>query len=69
MCEYVDHLHERIKHPVVIQGAFYLPPKDAFGQFYHNNRNPKTQNYDPISSVAEPSERIPSAQKSIPSAP
>lgn len=69
MCEYVDHLHEHFKHPVVIQRASYLPPKDAFGQFYHNNRNSKTQSYGPISAVAEPSEQIFSAQKSAPSAP
>lgn len=62
MCEYVDHLHEHFKYPVVIKRAFYLPPKDAFGQFYHN-RNPETQSYGPISAVAEPSKHIPSAQK------
>lgn len=68
MCEYVDHLHEHFKYPVVNKQAFYLPPKDALGQFYHNNRNPKTQSYGPISAVAEPSKHILSAQKSAPSA-
>ncbi|XP_060056757.1 mitochondrial enolase superfamily member 1 isoform X3 [Erinaceus europaeus] len=29
MCEYVDHLHEHFKYPVLIQKACYLPPKDA----------------------------------------
>uniref|UniRef100_F7GYD6 Enolase superfamily member 1 n=1 Tax=Callithrix jacchus TaxID=9483 RepID=F7GYD6_CALJA len=29
MCEYVDHLHEHFKYPVVIQRASYMPPKDA----------------------------------------
>ncbi|XP_035293326.1 mitochondrial enolase superfamily member 1 isoform X2 [Cricetulus griseus] len=29
MCEYVDHLHEHFKYPVVIKHASYLPPKDA----------------------------------------
>ncbi|XP_037066094.1 mitochondrial enolase superfamily member 1 isoform X2 [Peromyscus leucopus] len=29
MCEYVDHLHEHFKYPVVIKNASYLPPKDA----------------------------------------
>ncbi|KAJ8376720.1 hypothetical protein SKAU_G00073000 [Synaphobranchus kaupii] len=28
MCEYVDHLHEHFKSPVVIQDACYMPPKD-----------------------------------------
>ncbi|XP_068093330.1 mitochondrial enolase superfamily member 1 [Hyperolius riggenbachi] len=28
MCEYVDHLHEHFKYPVVIQNAAYMPPKD-----------------------------------------
>ncbi|XP_035271586.1 mitochondrial enolase superfamily member 1 isoform X1 [Anguilla anguilla] len=28
MCEYVDHLHEHFKSPVVIQDAHYMPPKD-----------------------------------------
>ncbi|EMP31141.1 Mitochondrial enolase superfamily member 1, partial [Chelonia mydas] len=29
MCEYVDHLHEHFKYPVVIQKASYVPPQDA----------------------------------------
>uniref|UniRef100_A0A2K5CAY6 Enolase superfamily member 1 n=1 Tax=Aotus nancymaae TaxID=37293 RepID=A0A2K5CAY6_AOTNA len=29
MCEYVDHLHEHFKYPVMIQRASYMPPKDA----------------------------------------
>ncbi|XP_077884123.1 mitochondrial enolase superfamily member 1-like isoform X2 [Ictidomys tridecemlineatus] len=29
MCEYVDHLHEHFKYPVVIKQASYMPPKDA----------------------------------------
>ncbi|XP_075388666.1 mitochondrial enolase superfamily member 1 [Tenrec ecaudatus] len=29
MCEYVDHLHEHFKYPVLIQKASYMPPKDA----------------------------------------
>uniref|UniRef100_A0A8D1NP71 Mitochondrial enolase superfamily member 1 n=1 Tax=Sus scrofa TaxID=9823 RepID=A0A8D1NP71_PIG len=29
MCEYVDHLHEHFKYPVVIRKACYMPPKDA----------------------------------------
>uniref|UniRef100_A0A5F8GGN2 Mitochondrial enolase superfamily member 1 n=1 Tax=Monodelphis domestica TaxID=13616 RepID=A0A5F8GGN2_MONDO len=29
MCEYVDHLHEHFKYPVVIKKASYMPPKDA----------------------------------------
>uniref|UniRef100_A0A2K6V410 L-fuconate dehydratase n=1 Tax=Saimiri boliviensis boliviensis TaxID=39432 RepID=A0A2K6V410_SAIBB len=29
MCEYVDHLHEHFKYPVMIQQASYMPPKDA----------------------------------------
>ncbi|XP_008070411.1 mitochondrial enolase superfamily member 1 [Carlito syrichta] len=29
MCEYVDHLHEHFKYPVVIQQASYMPPKEA----------------------------------------
>uniref|UniRef100_A0A8C5Q3E2 Mitochondrial enolase superfamily member 1 n=1 Tax=Leptobrachium leishanense TaxID=445787 RepID=A0A8C5Q3E2_9ANUR len=28
MCEYVDHLHEHFMHPVSIQHAAYMPPKD-----------------------------------------
>uniref|UniRef100_A0A8C9QSS6 Mitochondrial enolase superfamily member 1 n=1 Tax=Scleropages formosus TaxID=113540 RepID=A0A8C9QSS6_SCLFO len=28
MCEYVDHLHEHFKSPVVIRNACYVPPKD-----------------------------------------
>ncbi|XP_063496815.1 mitochondrial enolase superfamily member 1 isoform X5 [Symphalangus syndactylus] len=28
MCEYVDHLHEHFKYPVMIQQASYMPPKD-----------------------------------------
>uniref|UniRef100_F6ZR23 Mitochondrial enolase superfamily member 1 n=2 Tax=Macaca TaxID=9539 RepID=F6ZR23_MACMU len=28
MCEYVDHLHEHFKYPVMIQRASYMPPKD-----------------------------------------
>ncbi|KAK6292830.1 hypothetical protein J4Q44_G00363310 [Coregonus suidteri] len=28
MCEFVDHLHEHFKSPVVIQNAHYMPPKD-----------------------------------------
>lgn len=27
MCEYVDHLHEHFKYPVVIEKASYMPPK------------------------------------------
>lgn len=27
MCEYVDHLHEHFKYPMVIKHASYLPPK------------------------------------------
>uniref|UniRef100_A0A8D0KEY7 Enolase superfamily member 1 n=1 Tax=Salvator merianae TaxID=96440 RepID=A0A8D0KEY7_SALMN len=29
MCEYVDHLHEHFKYPVVIMNASYMPPQDA----------------------------------------
>ncbi|XP_032079245.1 mitochondrial enolase superfamily member 1 isoform X1 [Thamnophis elegans] len=29
MCEYVDHLHEHFKSPVVIMNASYMPPQDA----------------------------------------
>ncbi|XP_051826330.1 mitochondrial enolase superfamily member 1 isoform X1 [Antechinus flavipes] len=29
ICEYVDHLHEHFKYPVVIKKASYMPPKDA----------------------------------------
>ncbi|CAN0193683.1 unnamed protein product [Rangifer tarandus platyrhynchus] len=29
MCEYVDHLHEHFKYPVLIREASYMPPKDA----------------------------------------
>ncbi|XP_048219563.1 mitochondrial enolase superfamily member 1 isoform X3 [Perognathus longimembris pacificus] len=29
MCEYVDHLHEHFKYPVIIRQAAYLPPKAA----------------------------------------
>ncbi|XP_036761717.2 mitochondrial enolase superfamily member 1 isoform X5 [Manis pentadactyla] len=29
MCEYVDHLHEHFKYPVVIKNASYMPPTDA----------------------------------------
>ncbi|KAB0400048.1 hypothetical protein E2I00_003614, partial [Balaenoptera physalus] len=29
MCEYVDHLHEHFKYPVIIKKASYMPPKDA----------------------------------------
>nr|XP_008533531.1 PREDICTED: mitochondrial enolase superfamily member 1 isoform X6 [Equus przewalskii] len=29
MCEYVDHLHEHFKYPVIIEKASYMPPKDA----------------------------------------
>ncbi|XP_038246144.1 mitochondrial enolase superfamily member 1 isoform X2 [Dermochelys coriacea] len=29
MCEYVDHLHEHFKYPVVIQNASYVPPQNA----------------------------------------
>ncbi|XP_074843456.1 mitochondrial enolase superfamily member 1 isoform X3 [Carettochelys insculpta] len=29
MCEYVDHLHEHFKYPVIIKNASYLPPQDA----------------------------------------
>ncbi|PNI61351.1 ENOSF1 isoform 8 [Pan troglodytes] len=28
VCEYVDHLHEHFKYPVMIQRASYMPPKD-----------------------------------------
>ncbi|XP_011911581.1 PREDICTED: mitochondrial enolase superfamily member 1 isoform X2 [Cercocebus atys] len=28
MCEYVDHLHEHFKYPVMMQRASYMPPKD-----------------------------------------
>ncbi|XP_043921170.1 mitochondrial enolase superfamily member 1 [Protopterus annectens] len=28
MCEYVDHLHEHFKHPVVIKNASYVLPKE-----------------------------------------
>ncbi|XP_025220737.1 mitochondrial enolase superfamily member 1 isoform X2 [Theropithecus gelada] len=28
MCEYVDHLHEHFRYPVIIQRASYMPPKD-----------------------------------------
>ncbi|XP_030859447.2 mitochondrial enolase superfamily member 1 isoform X5 [Gorilla gorilla gorilla] len=28
VCEYVDHLHEHFKYPVMIQQASYMPPKD-----------------------------------------
>ena len=27
MCEYVDHLHEHFKYPVLIREAAYMPPK------------------------------------------
>ena len=27
MCEYVDHLHEHFKYPVLIREASYMPPK------------------------------------------
>ena len=27
MCEYVDHLHEHFKYPVIIKKASYMPPK------------------------------------------
>ncbi|KAG8133505.1 putative Mitochondrial enolase superfamily member 1-like protein [Naja naja] len=29
MCEYVDHLHEHFKYPVVIMNASYMPPQEA----------------------------------------
>ncbi|XP_019482736.1 PREDICTED: mitochondrial enolase superfamily member 1 isoform X2 [Hipposideros armiger] len=29
MCEYVDHLHEHFKYPVIIKNASYMPPQDA----------------------------------------
>ncbi|KAF7246166.1 Mitochondrial enolase superfamily member 1 [Varanus komodoensis] len=29
MCEYVDHLHEHFKYPVVIMNASYMPPQAA----------------------------------------
>ncbi|XP_051784841.1 mitochondrial enolase superfamily member 1 isoform X2 [Erpetoichthys calabaricus] len=29
MCEYVDHLHEHFKSPVIIKDAHYIPPQDA----------------------------------------
>ncbi|XP_014635771.1 PREDICTED: mitochondrial enolase superfamily member 1 isoform X2 [Ceratotherium simum simum] len=29
MCEYVDHLHEHFRYPVIIKKASYMPPKDA----------------------------------------
>ncbi|XP_019402307.1 PREDICTED: mitochondrial enolase superfamily member 1 isoform X2 [Crocodylus porosus] len=29
MCEYVDHLHEHFKYPVIIKKACYMPPQDA----------------------------------------
>ncbi|XP_039610792.1 mitochondrial enolase superfamily member 1 isoform X2 [Polypterus senegalus] len=29
MCEYVDHLHEHFKSPVIIKDAHYMPPQDA----------------------------------------
>ncbi|XP_008580909.1 PREDICTED: mitochondrial enolase superfamily member 1 [Galeopterus variegatus] len=29
MCEYVSHLHEHFKYPVMIRQASYMPPKDA----------------------------------------
>uniref|UniRef100_A0A8C8SKH6 Mitochondrial enolase superfamily member 1 n=1 Tax=Pelusios castaneus TaxID=367368 RepID=A0A8C8SKH6_9SAUR len=29
MCEYVDHLHEHFRYPVVIKKASYVPPQDA----------------------------------------
>ncbi|KAF3829918.1 hypothetical protein GH733_001869 [Mirounga leonina] len=29
MCEYVNHLHEHFRYPVVIKKASYMPPKDA----------------------------------------
>uniref|UniRef100_A0AAZ3PQA6 Mitochondrial enolase superfamily member 1 n=1 Tax=Oncorhynchus tshawytscha TaxID=74940 RepID=A0AAZ3PQA6_ONCTS len=28
MCEFVDHLHQHFRSPVVIQNAHYMPPKD-----------------------------------------
>nr|XP_003406427.1 mitochondrial enolase superfamily member 1 isoform X3 [Loxodonta africana] len=28
MCEYVDHLHEHFKYPVIIKKASYMPPED-----------------------------------------
>ncbi|XP_005995779.1 mitochondrial enolase superfamily member 1 isoform X1 [Latimeria chalumnae] len=28
MCEYVDHLHEHFKYPVIIKKACYMPPQD-----------------------------------------
>ncbi|XP_038602314.1 mitochondrial enolase superfamily member 1 isoform X1 [Tachyglossus aculeatus] len=28
MCEFVDHLHEHFKYPVVIKNASYMPPQD-----------------------------------------
>lgn len=27
MCEYVDHLHEHFRYPVVIKKASYMPPQ------------------------------------------
>lgn len=27
MCEYVDHLHEHFRYPVIIKKASYMPPK------------------------------------------
>uniref|UniRef100_A0A8C5SJL1 Enolase superfamily member 1 n=1 Tax=Laticauda laticaudata TaxID=8630 RepID=A0A8C5SJL1_LATLA len=29
MCEYVDHLHEHFKYPIVIMNASYMPPQEA----------------------------------------
>ncbi|XP_075777030.1 mitochondrial enolase superfamily member 1 isoform X2 [Pelodiscus sinensis] len=29
MCEYVDHLHEHFKYPVIIKKASYVPPQDV----------------------------------------
>uniref|UniRef100_A0A2H6NJW8 Enolase C-terminal domain-containing protein n=1 Tax=Micrurus carvalhoi TaxID=3147026 RepID=A0A2H6NJW8_9SAUR len=29
MCEYVNHLHEHFKYPVVIMNASYMPPQEA----------------------------------------
>ncbi|XP_076991971.1 mitochondrial enolase superfamily member 1 isoform X2 [Tamandua tetradactyla] len=29
MCEYVEHLHEHFKYPVIIKKASYMPPMDA----------------------------------------
>uniref|UniRef100_A0A803T9L5 Mitochondrial enolase superfamily member 1 n=1 Tax=Anolis carolinensis TaxID=28377 RepID=A0A803T9L5_ANOCA len=34
MCEYVDHLHEHFKYPVVIKNASYMPPQVCF--YYHS---------------------------------